>query len=340
MTQTPNVVQPVNTSGGSPEASTAASAVRVQNLVYRYGDRIALSGVSFEVPNGLIFGLLGPNGSGKTTLFSILSTLRRPQEGTAEVFGLDVMSNPADVRRLIGVAFQNPSIDGRLTSLENLQHHGHLYGMRGRSLAARCAELLERFGLAARARELAGTLSGGLRRRLELAKAMLHGPRLLVLDEPATGLDVAARQDMWRDLAQLRDDERVTVVLTTHLMEEADRCDRLAIMHEGRMAACGSPIDLKAAIGGEVLHIEAEASDKLADALRERFGVKVDIVVGGLHIETARAHRLIPDIIEAFPGQIDSVRLSRPSLEDVFFHATGRRFGRHGQTDIIAEAAE
>lgn len=301
-------------------------ALQVHDLVYSYGERRALDGVSFDVAPGEIFGLLGPNGSGKTTLFSILSTLKRPQGGSAHIFGLDVTGAADRVRAVLGVAFQHPSIDPQLTCTENLHHQGHLYGQRGSALATRSAELLERFGLADRAGDRAGTLSGGMQRRLELAKTLLHQPRILVLDEPATGLDVSARGLLWEDLKRLQGEMGVTIVLTTHLMQEADRCDRLAVMNRGKIAVIGSPAALKDEIGGEVLHIEAESPDVLAVDIQKRFGHEVTAVDGEVRLEDARAHRLVPELIEAFPGRVRSVRISPPTLEDVFLHATGHTF--------------
>ena len=197
--------------------------------MHRYGERTALNGVSFDVRPAELFGLLGPNGSGKTTLFRILSTLMVPVSGRATILGFDVARDPNGLRRRIGVVFQAQSIDVKLTAAENLTHQGHLYGLHGATLKARIHEMLSRVGLVDRADEKAETFSGGMQRRLELAKGLLHHPSVLLLDEPTTGLDPGARRDLWQYLAILRDEEKVTVIVTTHLMEEAERCDRLAI---------------------------------------------------------------------------------------------------------------
>jgi len=227
-----------------PELITTP-AIAVQGLVHRYENRTALDGVSFDVQPAELFGLLGPNGSGKTTLFRILSTLMLPVGGRAVILGHDSAKDPTQLRREIGVVFQAQSIDLKLTAAENLRHQGHLYGLRGSGLQSRVKEILERVGLADRARDMAETFSGGMQRRLELAKGLLHGPRVLLLDEPTTGLDPGARRDLWQYLRILRDEEHVTVLVTTHLMEETERCDRLAILNEGKLLALGTPVERK-----------------------------------------------------------------------------------------------
>ena len=300
-------------------------ALDVSTLTHRYGDRDALRGLSFSVPAGEIFGLLGPNGGGKTTLFRIVSTLMRPTSGQVLVFGDDVARRPDLVRRRLGVVFQSPALDVRLTVEENLTHQGHLYGLRGRPLAARLAGALERVGLGARARDLVGTLSGGLQRRTELAKALLHQPELLVLDEPTTGLDPGARRDVWRHLAALRERDGTTIVLTTHLMDEAARCDRVGIIHEGRLVAIGAPHALTAALGSDVITIATGDPAGLAARIGQRFGVRADVIDEDVRIERDRAHEFVPELVEAFPGEIEAVTFGKPTLEDVFMHHTGRR---------------
>ena len=203
-----------------------------------------------------IFGLLGPNGSGKTTMFRLLSTLMLPSAGHAIIMGHDAATDPAGVRRHIGVVFQAQSVDGKLSAEENLRHIGHLYGLRGAALKARAGEMLRRVGLADRAKDRVETFSGGMQRRLELAKGLLHRPSVLLLDEPTTGLDPGARRDLWQYLQILRDQERVTILVTTHLMEEAERCDRLAILSHGNLVALGTPAELKQEIGGDVILLD------------------------------------------------------------------------------------
>jgi ABC-2 type transport system ATP-binding protein len=308
-------------------ASTGAAAIiSVEELRHTYDDRIALDGVSFGVRPAEIFGLLGPNGSGKTTMFRVLSTLMLPSSGRTLIMGHDVAREPNAVRREIGVVFQAPSIDVKLTAAENLRHVGHLYGLRGSSLAERVREMLARVGLADRANDRAETFSGGMQRRLELAKGLMHHPSVLLLDEPTTGLDPGARRDLWQYLAQLRDQESVTVLVTTHLMEEAEHCDRLAILSHGKLVALGTPTELKTEIGGDVITLEVRDPQALAERIKERFGVNAVVIGEQLRIERDHGHRFVTDIVEAFPGEVDAVSISKPNLEDVFIHRTGHRF--------------
>src|SRR5882672_8865134 len=250
----------------------------VETLTHRYGERVALNKVSFEVPKGEIFGLLGPNGGGKTTLFRILSTLVRPTSGSASILGLDLLRDTAALRSRIGVVFQAPSLDKKLRVRENLAHQGHLYGLAGSALRGRIDHLLIEFNLRDRAHDLVETLSGGLQRRVEIAKSLLHRPELLLLDEPSTGLDPGARIDLWQTLYRLRDQQDVTILLTTHLMEEAARCDRVAILDRGRIVASGTPEALRAEIGGEVV----SARTKDATSLGERIATTLDVEVSVL----------------------------------------------------------
>ena len=300
-------------------------ALEISNLSHRYGNRAALTAVSFSVSVGELFGLLGPNGGGKTTLFKIVSTLITPADGSVRVFGRDVVAEPEHVRRQIGVVFQSPALDLRLRVDENLRHHGHLYGLHGRRLAERIRAVLALVRLDDRATELVGTLSGGLRRRAELAKALLPAPKLLILDEPSTGLDPGARRDMWEHLEQLRRQDNTAIVVTTHLMDEAARCDRVGVLHHGRLVAVGAPDALTAAIGADVILITTPDRDGLATKIRERFGEQVEVLDDRLRLERQRAHEFITDLVEAFPGEIDAVSFGKPTLEDVFMHHTGQR---------------
>ena len=318
----------------TPESTTApatAPVISVQNLIHRYDNRTALDGISFQVRHAELFGLLGPNGSGKTTLFRILSTLMVPTAGRAVIMGYDAARDPAGLRRQIGVVFQAQSVDPKLTAYENLWHQGHLYGLRGTALKARIQEILNRVGLADRAKEYVETFSGGMQRRIELAKGLLHHPSVLLLDEPTTGLDPGARRDLWQYLQILRGEERVSVIVTTHLMEEAERCDRLAILNEGKLVALGTPAELKREIGGDVIWVEAtrDARD-LAQRISKHFSVEATLIGGDegekIRIEIENGHRFIAELAEAFPGEIQTVSVSKPTLEDVFIHRTGHRF--------------
>jgi ABC-2 type transport system ATP-binding protein len=306
---------------------TDTPAVVVESLVHRYGEREALRGVSFDVRNGEIFGLLGPNGGGKTTLFSILATLMLPTAGTVRVFGLDARNDPAGVRRHIGVVFQSPALDDRLTVRENLRHHGHLYGLHGGTLRDAIGRALDAVSVTDRARDLVASLSGGLKRRVEVAKALLSDPKLLLLDEPSTGLDPGARRELWQSLERLRSRTGATVAMTTHLMDEAARCDRVAILNAGSLVALGSPAALTSTIGGDVLWVtSSDDAGSLAREIADRFGVHTELVDGRIRLELPHGHEFVTDVIEAFPGRIDAVTFSRPTLEDVFVHHTGQRF--------------
>src|ERR1700690_2330631 len=316
------------------EESASAPVIAVRDVVHSYDGRTALNGVSFDVRPAELFGLLGPNGSGKTTLFRILSTLMVPMGGRAFILGHDAAKDPSRLRREIGVVFQAQSIDVKLTAAENLWHQGHLYGLHGAALNARVREILGRVGLTDRAKDKAETFSGGMQRRLELAKGLLHGPRGLLLDEPTTGLDPGARRDLWQYLQILRDEERVSVLVTTHLMEEAERCDRLAILNEGKVVALGTPDDLKHEIGGDVILLDAKNPDSLADRICARFHLDAQVLHAQVRIERENGHRFITDVVEAFPGEIEAISVSKPTLEDVFIHRTGHRFWTDGAAEV------
>ena len=300
--------------------------ITITDLTHRYGDRVALNQVSLTVQPGEIFGLLGPNGGGKTTLFRILSTLLPPQTGQVRVFASDVVAQRNAVRRQIGVVFQSPSLDKKLTVLENLRHHGHIFGLRGEPLRQRIAELLARFGLADRANELTEKLSGGLRRRVEIARGLLHKPALLLLDEPSTGLDPRVRREVGDYLTELRDRDGVTILITTHIMEEAERCDRLALLDRGQLVALDRPAALKDRVGGDVISIRAASADQLCAQIISRFAVPASVVDRVIRIERSRGHEFVPTLVEAFPGAIEAVSVGKPTLEDAFIHLTGHRF--------------
>lgn len=308
-------------------------AVEIGNLVRTFsggGDEVevrALDGVSLTVARGELFGLLGPNGGGKTTLFRILSTLLPQTSGTARVMGHDLPAAQAAARAAIGVVFQAPSLDRFLTVEENLRHQGHLYGLRGAPLRARIDACLGLVGMNDRRGATAGVLSGGQKRRVELAKGLLHEPGLLLLDEPTTGLDPGARHDLWDHLAKLRDGG-ITGLVTTHLLEEAERCDRIAILDRGRIVALGTPEELRASVGGDVVTAVPRAASRL-DALRKSvedcFKVQARSVGGAIHVETKDGASLAHDLLRGFGRDVSSVTVGKPTLEDVFMRATGRR---------------
>ncbi len=308
-------------------ATKGSPAVEVSDISFRYGERLALDAVNFQIPRGEIFGLLGPNGGGKTTLFRILSTLLPAASGTARILGFDVAKDSLAVRERIGVVFQNQSLDRRLSVEENLEHQGRLHGLSGQLLKSRITQALERTGVADRRADKVDELSGGLRRRVELAKGLLHEPELLLLDEPSTGVDPAVRLDFWNHLQRLRAESGVTVLLTTHLLDEADKCDRLAILDRGVLVACDTPDTLKSAIGGDVISLESENPENLGDQLRADFGVEARVVGESVRFESERGPETLAGMMRSLPPSVKSVTVARPTLEDVFIQLTGRNFG-------------
>ena len=305
---------------------STANAVSIDNLSHRYGDRVAVRNFSLSIAVGEIFALLGPNGSGKTTLFRVLSTLLPAQEGEVLVFGHDLGTASVKAQAQMGVVFQAPGIDRKLTVRENLRHHGRLYGLGGTALRGRCDEMLSRLGLAERARDYVETLSGGLRRRVELAQAMLHRPQMLLMDEPSTGLDPGARSDVWQYLQQVRQEDGVTVVLTTHLLDEAERADRIGIMHNGELVALDAPAALQASVGGDAITIKTTAPEQLCSAISQQFDCDVSVVDGTVRLEQPQGHEWVPRLVESFGQQIDAITIGKPTLEDVFIDRTGHRF--------------
>jgi ABC-2 type transport system ATP-binding protein len=294
--------------------------------------RKALNDLSLSMKQGEIFCLLGPNGSGKSTLFRILSTLLKPTSGSVRMFGTDLVQHPEEVRRSIGVVFQHPSLDIKLTARENLLHQGHLYGLRGNQLSQRINATLSQVGIIDRGNDLVENLSGGMQRRVELAKSLLHSPPLLLLDEPSTGLDPGARRDFSSYLETLRTTTGVTALLTTHILDEAERCDRLAILDQGNLVALGTPDELKREIGSDIITITCKDPTTLCDLIRKRFTGTPQLINQTIRFERQNGHEFIPQLVEAFPGQIDTITLSKPTLEDVFIKKTGHTFWQNEQT--------
>jgi len=281
------------------------------------------------VATGQLVALLGPNGSGKSTTFQILSTIFAPTSGHARILEHDVVQHPEAARRALGVVFQNPSVDKKLTVEENLICQGHLYGLKGSLLQERMSAGLMRFRLSDRRHDGVETLSGGLRRRVELAKCLLHQPQVLLLDEPTTGLDPGARRDLWETLSEMRRQTGLTILVTTHLMEEAERCDQVIILNEGLLVAEGSPDALKREIGGDVIDIQTASPDRLCAQVNARFQMQALVLDGHVRMETPSGAEWIPKLAQAFPAEITAIRLSKPSLEDVFIKKTGFSFTTH-----------
>jgi ABC-2 type transport system ATP-binding protein len=325
----------------TPTAVPAGKPViELVDLVHRYGKREALGGVSFTVNPGEIFGVLGPNGGGKSTLFRILSTMIPATGGTVRLFGRDPDRDLTAVRRGLGVVFQSPSLDLMLNARENLLHQGHLYGLHGKALDERMSDMLEQVGLADRAAERISQFSGGMRRRLEIAKALLHRPELLILDEPSTGLDPGARRDMWEHLRRMREAHGVTIIFTTHLMDEAEVCDRLALLDAGRLVALDTPGALKDRVGGDVITMETEDPVALARDVGDRFHAEASVMGDRVRLERRDGHAFLTDLVEAFPGRIRSVSVGQPTLEDVFIDLTGHRFEEAEAEDRARREAE
>ncbi|HET9597634.1 MAG TPA: ABC transporter ATP-binding protein [Anaeromyxobacteraceae bacterium] len=307
------------------EAQRPVPRLALRDLTFRYGDREVLRGVSLEVAPGEILGLLGPNGAGKSTLFAILAGLLPPGGGEVLLDGAAIAPGARALRARTGVVFQAPSLDAKLTALENLALGARLFGLSRAAARARAERLLAAAGLADRARDAAGKLSGGMRRRLELARALVHGPALLLMDEPTTGLDAGAFRETWDLVAALRREEGLTVLLTTHRPDEAERCDRLAVMAGGRVVAEGTPEALRSRVAGDVVTLDADAPDELARDLAARLGLAARAGAHGVHVEHPRGHELVPRIVEAFPpGRFRSVSVRRPTMADAFLAVTGR----------------
>ena len=323
MAEDTEVLHSITTESRKPKAE---SRIEVKNLSHAYRQRQALDNVSFDVSYGEIFGFLGPNGSGKTTLFRILSTLMPVTSGTVRILGHDLATEVRTIRNLLGVVFQHPGLDAKLTVVENLRHHGHLYGLAGKTLHHRISELLERFGVSDRATERVEILSGGLQRRVEIAKALLHSPRVLLLDEPTSGLDMTARRQLSDYLRTIAQTENILVLLTTHLLEDAEACNRVGILDLGRLVALGEPEALKNQVGGDVILIESTDNETLATAIAVKFSVSTLFTDNQLRIECQRGHEFVRDVVAAFPDEIQSVRFGKPTLEDVFVKLTGNPF--------------
>ena len=306
--------------------------IKVENLSYAYGARRALAGVTFSIAQGEVFGFLGPNGSGKTTLFKILSTLIPVDQAAVNLLGHELSRESQSVKQYLGVVFQHPSLDLKLTVTENLRHHGHLYGLWGKMLKHRIQEALGQFELTDRAQERVETLSGGLQRRAELAKATLHKPKLLLLDEPSTGLDPGARRNFRAYLAGLQE---TTVILTTHILDDAEACDRVGILNAGKLVAIGTPDELKSRVSGDIIIVDSPTPEQLAPKISQRFGYAAASIEGLLHIECHNGHEFVRDVVAAFPTEIRSVRFGKPTLEDVFIKLTGRHFEENGASQNL-----
>ena len=298
-------------------------AIEVSDLRKSFGEIEAVRGVSFEVAAGEVFGFLGPNGAGKTTTINMLCTLARPTSGSARVAGHDVVRERDDVRRHIGLVFQDPTLDGYLTAEQNLRLHAELYGVDSALVPDRMRQVLEMVGLWERRDATVMTFSGGMRRRLEIARGFLHSPRVLFLDEPTIGLDPQTRSSIWRYIAQLQEREEITIFMTTHYMDEAEFCDRIAIMDQGQIVALDTPEALKAQVGADRVRIQTEDDDAAIAVLAERFGLEATMSEGAVTFFVPSGEEFVPRLFAELGLAIHSVSVSRPTLDDVFMSHTG-----------------
>ncbi len=306
---------------GSPV--DGAPAIVVDGLVKNYDSVQAVRGVEFEVVTGEVFGFLGPNGAGKTTTINMLCTLAKPTAGSARVAGHDVVTERDDVRRNIGLVFQDPTLDNYLTAAQNLELHAELYGVESRLVAKRMQQVLTMVGLWERKDVVVGTFSGGMRRRLEIARGLMHSPRVLFLDEPTIGLDPQTRRSIWSYIRELKEREQITIFMTTHYLDEAEWCDRIAIMDHGEIVALDTPEALKAGVGTDRITIQTDDDDAAIAALRERFGIEGRRAEGAVLFGVAAGEEFVPRLFAELGIPIKAVSVSRPTLDDVFLSYTG-----------------
>ena len=298
-----------------------SSVIEVDHLSKKFGELTAVDAISFTVGAGSIFGFLGPNGAGKSTTIKMLATLLKPTSGRATLAGFDVATRPDDVRRSIGVVFQDPSLDVRLTADENLEFHAMLYGVPRDVFKTRAEQVLTMVDLLDRRSSIVMTFSGGMKRRLEIARGLLHHPKILFLDEPTLGLDVQTRRAIWQHVKKLRDEVGITVFMTTHYMDEAEICDTIAIVDHGKIQAIDTPVALKRQLGGDTIVVGGDAA--LETDLAARYQVQVRSAGGEFHFQIPSGAEFIPRLMTDFAGRITSVQVKQPSLEDVFIKLTG-----------------
>ena len=303
--------------------SPLTPAIEVEDLVKIYGEVKAVCGVSFTVAAGEVFGFLGPNGAGKTTTINMLCTLARPTSGTARVSGFDVVRDRDLVRRHLGLVFQDPSLDGQLTATQNLRLHAELYGIDRRDIPDRMDQMLEMVDLADRRDQPVMTFSGGMKRRLEIARGLMHSPKVLFLDEPTIGLDPQSRSAIWRYIRALQENEGTTIFMTTHYMDEAEYCDRIAIMDRGEIVVLDTPEVLKASVGADRVVLGTDDDAAAVAALRDRFDIEATIAEGALTFHVASGEAFVPRLFAELGVGITSVAVSRPTLDDVFMRYTG-----------------
>jgi ABC-2 type transport system ATP-binding protein len=305
------------------QAPVATPAISVTDLAKTFGEVRAVRGINFEVAVGEVFGFLGPNGAGKSTTINMLCTLSKPSSGSAMVARYDVVTERDDVRRHIGLVFQDPTLDNYLTAAQNLQLHAELYGVQSDLVKPRMQQVMEMVGLWDRKDGTVGTFSGGMRRRLEIARGLMHSPRVLFLDEPTIGLDPQTRRSIWDYIQELQEREEITIFMTTHYMDEAEWCDRIAIMDKGEIVALETPEKLKADVGADRVTIHTDDNDAAIEALRERFSIDATIAEGAVSFGVERGEEFVPRLFAELGLPIRGVSVSRPTLDDVFMSFTG-----------------
>jgi len=309
-----------------------SNIIEVRGLTKKYGDFLAVDGVEFDVQEREIFGFLGPNGAGKTTTINMLATLLKPTAGSATLAGYDIVAQPNGVRQSIGMVFQDPSLDDRLTADENLRFHAMLYNVPRRVWPERIDQVLQIVGLIERRSSLVRTFSGGMKRRLEIARGLLHHPKMLFLDEPTIGLDPQTRNAIWEHVRRLRDEVGIAVFMTTHYMDEAENCDRIAIIDHGKIQALDTPAALKRMVGGDKLIVVGDPA--LRHDLETRYGVPVQEVDGTLHFHVAGGAEFVPRVVVDFKERIKSIQVKQPSLDDVFLKLTGHAIPEQEGTEL------
>jgi ABC-2 type transport system ATP-binding protein len=298
--------------------------INVERLVKRFGEITAVDDISFEVEEGTIFGFLGPNGAGKTTTINVLCTLLSPTSGQASIDGHDCMEEPARVRESIGIVFQDTTLDKDLTAYENLAFHAYLYSVKRKEIRGRVNEALRFVDLYDRRDDLVKKFSGGMKRRLEVARGLIHRPKVLFLDEPTLGLDPQSRTNLWESITRLPREHNVTVFMTTHYMEEAEVCDTIAVIDKGKIIARGSPEELKKTVGGDVIYLKTTDNESSKEELKRVLNLDAEIKDGELYLTTEKGDACIPELIRTLAEKVVSVRLQRPTLNDVFLHLTGK----------------
>lgn len=298
--------------------------IEVQNLRKNFKDLTAVDGISFEVRKGEVFGFLGPNGAGKSTSINMLSTILPPTSGEARINGYSIISDRDEVRKSIGLVFQDPSLDDRLTALENLRFHAKLYGVPKDEFMKRANEVLELVDLWDRKDDMIRTFSGGMKRRLEIARGLLHYPKVLFLDEPTIGLDPQTRAHLWEYILRLKREKEMSIFMTTHYMNEAEACDRIAIIDHGKIVALDTPEALKKSIGGDIITMRSNELRTLKDEIVSRYGVEIKEVEGTISIEVENGETFLPKLFNELHSSISSIELRKPTLDDVFLSITGR----------------